>query len=205
MRPDLLRFGEWVKRIGVQRLGWTPEIADVVQPVIVLADHSHLVSRVDLAQGLDAMSATVVVGNFRGYQLQANSPGGSILHYFHVANPAGAGATDSQDFVYGIAPPFAPVSGTPSCPINPFKACVNTRSTYNVGASYLVGVAGDCAFTGSTNTGVRGGPGGEIRGPIWIPPGRALIVEGFFVSMGLRGHCYWTELPAPGAEAGPAQ
>lgn len=50
MKVPGLDFGPWLRRLGVRALGEAPELAEVIQPVIVVADHSDLNSRMRTAE-----------------------------------------------------------------------------------------------------------------------------------------------------------
>jgi hypothetical protein len=169
-----------------------------VQPVAIVGDWTNVSPRIDTCDGMDGFAAAVVATQIRGYQLINNSPGGLIVHHFVVYNPGGAGSADDWRFTFGVAAPNpAAVPGVATVPLNPRKPTVATREIYFAAASYLIGqiVRDQTVLGGNFFTTKQAAP--QIRGPWYVAPGRAFIIEGFAASVGLGGHIFWTEMEAP--------
>lgn len=198
MDAPKLNLSHLLTRLGdaTGREGALPFVG-TVQPVAIVADLSMLASYLDAPEGVAAINLTTIAGNIRGFQLLSNAPGGTIILDWVSYNPGGGGAVDAFDYTYFIGPPNPAVAVPANVPtsMNPRRPVFARYNGYFDPASYGITINdGDHAYMGGSvfTTKMAATP---MRGPIFIPPGTAFIIEAFAASYGIRGHVHFRELP----------
>lgn len=196
MKAYGINFGEWWGRITRQSQGAAPEVAPLVQPVLVVADHRRLSSYPDTADGVAGFEILPVVGNFSSFILRCRSRGGLIVHWFYVFKPNG-GAAGEITYRWAVVPPPSTdgPAGNGITNANPSRPCVSSAGTRVNPVAYLIGplINGDSPLIQGGDQ-LAGNIAPQFRGPIFIPNGQSLTIEGDTTNQGLNGSVYLTEL-----------
>ena len=188
---------EWWRRLtrGVN-VGNSPSVMETISPVLIVGDARDLTGHFSTRDGLAGLGVASNAGNSSGFQLQSQSPGGTLIRTFNLMHPGGAGSSDIPNWTFGVAPlnpaatPQAVHSTDPSMP-------VLSKAFQYIGAAYLLAQIGGIPVVwhgGSTFTTKLASPG-QCFLNLWLPPGFCFSIEGISIGLGLAGNVWFTDLP----------
>lgn len=202
-----LDYSKWARRLGFEKSSADPDIFPILQPSVLLADHRSVSPRIDTADALAGWIQIGSPGNYAHYELQANSPGGVLIHWWSVSNHDSAFDVNTILFAFAIGPPSGNATAPISNPINPLRAVLSTHAAWSNPVSHVETIAGaePPQVTGGNNL-PTAGPFVVDAAPkpkLWVPPGRSFVLAGAFVQQGHRGGIYFTELDVAGVSLPP--
>lgn len=207
MRVPGLNLTTWWARLTRQTVGEPPPLAPSIQPVLVVGDHSWHVGPVAPRQGISGWK-TNSIGGFYAIQLVPHTPGGLVIHWFTVGHPGGAGSAEAITYNWTIGNAFAvqpPGAGVHS--VNPNRPTLADATTRNNAVAWIGGGgAGHTGDAAAVPASFQIAPtfrlgAAIIPGPIWVPPGRAFILEASGTGQGVSGSAYYTDIEAGEGDA----
>lgn len=167
MKAPFLNLGEWIRRLGVQRTGWSPELDESVQPVQVVSDASSLVPPLLPPFALSGGSFTSNVARTWCAQFQCFAPGGALIRSLRIGN-ANAAVTR---FEFGLRT-------TPIAFFAPQVGVVNNMAPEPVLGVWTVGdTAAPVLSPSDAQILVPANGTGVLDEMIFVPAGSCLIIE----------------------------
>ena len=182
MRFPGLNLGEWIRRMGERRPGWSPIYLDGIQPVGIVHDASALVPPLLAPTGMVGSEPFSGPGGPSAWQFYSNAPGGSLVTYCRV------GAPTATFMPFRVGPPLA-LTNPIDCEVFDMGPIpVLGRAQQSIQAGFLL----------SNLTPAIAIPNNQAAelGEFYVPPGQTFFIEGSAVNLGIVVALFWREFVA---------
>lgn len=182
MKVPGLNLGEWLRRLGVKRPGWAPEMVETVFPVHVVSDASALVPPLLPPAAFAGGTFVVALINFGVLQFQARAPGGAFIRLIT------ASLNGDVSVRWRLQAAFQALVGS----ANP--------TIYNFGptpvqSAVQIGEIAALVTTATTDPGRIGFDTLPWVDEFFIPSGQTLYIECVNAGLDLAWSVLWTEVP----------
>ena len=175
MKIPGLNLAEFVRKLGSQRAGWLPELADVIQPVALISDATAIVPPLHPPRALLGLKLAQSATEFPCFSFHSRAPGGTWIRWLAITSTN----VSTLGLYIGGSTPFEPP------PFNPEIFNTFTARVMSMGGPPIVG-----SLIGGDTPGITFGvpyrvptlaltAGGRITWPtsFFIKPGEFLFGE----------------------------
>lgn len=178
-----MNFAQWLRRVFGATHRVEPELVPNVQPVVLLGDHRLHMSPLFPPMGLVGIQQDGVIGNLSAMEIQANTPGGLLIHYGEMFQAASGGG---PRFKWQVGAPLESASiAVTVISVDPNRP-VSARAFRRLGGASVAGVNWPVHVGGWQSAAATAMPPYRSFKNVWIPAGQALTIESYGTNQSLH-------------------